>query len=75
MIHIFKCDYCYHFSDSLKEIETHEKECDFNPSNKKCLTCAYSWDSGHDFPIPECEKHLSTIKGMEEGNCEEWEKM
>ena len=73
MIEVFKCDHCSHFTQDAEEMRIHEAKCSFNPIHKKCLTCIHSWDSGYDISMPECAKHLSTLKGREEGNCVGWE--
>jgi len=72
MIQVFKCDHCSHLRQDAEEMRIHEVKCSFNEINKKCFTCTHSWDSGHDYSIPECEKHLSTIDGHEKGNCVGW---
>lgn len=69
---VWKCDFCSETSNDSDVIKKHESHCSFNPINKKCYTCKYSWDSGYDYSIPECEKKLSTLKGRDDGNCEGW---
>jgi len=72
MKQVWKCDFCSHTQDKIFGMKEHEENCSFNPLNKKCFTCKHAWDSGHDFPIPECEKNLSTTDGRDKGNCTEW---
>lgn len=73
MIQVLKCDFCTHFTQDVEEMRIHEVNCSFNPKNKKCFTCSHAWDSGYDYLIPECKKHLSILVGMVQGNCSGWE--
>ena len=72
MKQVWKCDFCSRTQDNVEGLEEHETGCSFNPINKKCFTCAHSWDSGHDYSIPECYKNLSTVTGRDDGNCAGW---
>jgi len=73
MKQVWKCEFCSHTQEKINGLIGHEEKCSFNPKNKKCFTCRLAWDSGHEYSIPECENHLSTVEGREVGNCVGWE--
>jgi hypothetical protein len=72
MKNVWKCDFCSHTDESVDRLKEHEDCCSFNPITKKCFTCMHFWDSGYVYSIPECKKDLSTLEGIDEGNCSGW---
>lgn len=75
MIEVFKCDFCFHFTQDAEEMRIHESKCSFNPISKKCWTCKHSYEAGYPISghIGGCEKSLNTYDGEDLGNCEGWE--
>lgn len=48
---IYECEYCGLFRDDWFEMERHEKNCSFNPINKRCQSCKhaeYEYSDGVD---------------------------
>ncbi len=76
MKQVWKCDFCSFTDTIINTIQEHEKDCSFNPANKKCYSCdCYGDDGGYYSSIPACDKHLSIIDGEEKGNCHGWEEI
>ena len=74
MIQVWKCDHCHETSINSIKILEHEPKCSFNPINRNCHTCKYSFESGWDgCHEAGCDKNLDANKGERYGNCDGWE--
>lgn len=69
---VWKCEYCSYTDDSIDRLKEHENKCTFNPSMKSCYTCVHFFDSGYNFTVPDCKIELSTLDGIDDGNCKGW---
>ena len=73
MKQVWKCDYCSDTSLNSDKILKHEPMCYWNPINKNCHTCEYSFEDGYEgCHDPGCEINLDAKKGERIGNCEGW---
>jgi hypothetical protein len=41
MKQIWKCDFCSEINADKSVIEIHEKQCGYNPKNRKCFSCPH----------------------------------
>ena len=74
----FQCEFCDEFSENSEAILTHEKECSFNPENKRCWTCKHRYQTGGDLfgIIEECKMQHDNFEIFENDlSCKFWEKM
>ena len=41
---VWKCDFCLEFHNTQYTADIHEGECEFNPFNRSCYSCANLYD-------------------------------
>lgn len=69
MKQVWECEYCGRRSDGRIEMEMHEKDCDWNPANKRCMSCQLQKNESR-----ACEKHGYSHRQQfgERGHCADW---
>ncbi len=70
----YKCDFCRKVYVRKASATKHEKTCFFNPGNRSCVTCGWSFDPDYS-TVEYCLKMNRAIfqKGERVLGCEGWE--
>jgi hypothetical protein len=73
MKQVWKCDFCTTSDTDRYLIEQHEKDCSFNPINKRCFSCINYEVYFGDYSGEECTagQNYSMIQ-YENLKCDKW---
>jgi len=77
MRQVWKCDFCRDLSVNSEIMEKHEKECRWNPKNKKCQTCKFQ-KTGWEFHTECVNPGVTSLDYFDIGDdnlqCNKWER-